>query len=125
PPERPRAPTVNAPTWTTVDSHVPEAGRAAMCRPGKIMKSGSSAAGTDSGPAAATTYVLDANASSPSWRQTAPMAYPRAFHNLVLLPDGNAVAVGGEMRRDGSDPSQAVLATEQWSPVTESWTTGA
>jgi len=124
-PDLTRALDVNAQAWTIVNGQVLDAGSAAMFRPGKIMKSGSSAAGTDSGPAAATTYVLDANASSPSWRLTAPMAFPRAFHNLVLLPDGNAVAVGGEMRGDGLDPSQAVLATGLWSPVTESWATGA
>lgn len=124
-PDVTRALDVNAQTWTTIDGQVLDAGSAAMFRLGKIMKSGSSAGGTDFGPAAATTYVLDANAASPAWRQTAPMAFPRAFHNLVLLPDGNVLAVGGAQHRDGSDPSQAVLAAEIWSPTTESWTTVA
>jgi hypothetical protein len=124
-PDYTRALDVNSQTWNVVDGWVVDGGSAAMYRPGRIMKSGSAANGSDSGPAAATTYVMDANASSPTWRQTAPMAFPRAFHNLVLLPDGDVLAVGGELSRDGSDLSQSVLAGEIWSPATETWRTVA
>ena len=53
------------------------------------------------------------------------MAFPRAFHNLVLLPDGDVLAVGGELSRDGWDSSQSVLAGEIWSPASETWRTVA
>jgi hypothetical protein len=121
-PDLTRALDVSTQAWTSIDPRTLDAGSAAMFRPGRIVKSGSSAGDNDSGPAAATTYVMDATGTSPTWRQTAPMAFPRAFHNLVTLPDGSVLAVGGEQSRDGSDASQAVLAAEVWSPTTESWT---
>src|SRR3989442_14971100 len=119
-PDSTRALDVSAQTWTTVNGQVLDGGSAAMFRPGKIVKAGSSAGATDSGPAAATTYVLDANATSPAWRATAPMAFPRAFHHHVRLPDGTTLAAGGEMRRDGTDPSQAALPAQIWNAGTES-----
>jgi hypothetical protein len=50
------------------------------------------------------------------------MAYPRAYHNLTLLPDGNVLATGGGKVTNTYDESQAVLAAELWSPTTETWT---
>jgi len=51
------------------------------------------------------------------------MAFPRAYHNLTLLPDGSLLATGGNKTTDTFDETQAVLAAELWSPVTETWTT--
>lgn len=118
-----RALNVAGQTWTTVDDRVIDGGSAAMYRPGKVLKSGSSATSGDSGPATSAAFVLDMAATSPAWRQVAPMNFARAFHNMVILPDGNVLAVGGGLMRDGSDPSQAVLSPELWSPATETWRT--
>jgi hypothetical protein len=118
-----RALDVDGQTWTTVDDRLLDGGSAAMYRPGKVLKSGSSAANGDSGPAASNAFVLDMTGTSPAWRQVAPMNFPRAFHNMVILPDGNVLTVGGEQTRDGSDGSQAVLSPELWSPATETWRT--
>ncbi|HYM82330.1 MAG TPA: carboxypeptidase regulatory-like domain-containing protein [Candidatus Limnocylindria bacterium] len=85
--------------------------------PGKIMRTG----GGD--PAFARVSVIDMNASSPQWREIAPMAFPRRRHNLVILLDGSVMAVGGS--RSGDSESQAVLAGEIWNPNTETWTTVA
>jgi len=97
-----------------------------MYRLGKVIKSGTA---TDSGvsnlPAAATAYVLDMNQPAPAWRQIASMAFPRAYQNTTLLPDGNVLVTGGERRTDGADTSQAVYEAELWSPVTETWQTMA
>lgn len=76
-------------------------------------------------PGAATTYVLDMTQPSPSWRQTAPMNFPRVFHTLTLLPDGNVVVTGGGRAAFNTDPSLAVHEAEIWSPATETWTTMA
>ena len=67
-----------------------------MYLPGKVLQSG-----TASDPSfvrsrrSTTTAVLDMTQASPAWRQTAPMAYPRAYNNLTILPDGSVLAVGG------------------------------
>jgi Concanavalin A-like lectin/glucanases superfamily/Domain of unknown function (DUF1929)/Bacterial Ig domain/Glyoxal oxidase N-terminus/Fibronectin type III domain len=117
---------VTAQSWTTMDATVLDAGSAVMYAPGRIMKSGSSweLEGTST-PAAATTYVLDTTQPSPRWRQTAPMAFPRIWHNSTVLPDGNVLVTGGGQTADEYNVSAASLAAEMWSPVTEQWTTMA
>ena len=63
------------------------------------------------------------SAGSPTWRETAPMAFARSYHNLTLLPDGTVLASGGESTSDGTSLAQAVLPAEIWNPDTETWTT--
>jgi hypothetical protein len=58
---------------------------------------------------------------SPAWRQVAPMAYPRSYNNLTILPDGSVLAVGGGTDTSGTNLANAVLAAERWSPATETW----
>lgn len=114
-------------TWSAVDSpRKVEGGSSAMYRPGKIVKSGT--ARNPDYPAAnavANTYVIDMNVASPAWRQTASMAYPRTQHNLVLLPDGKVLAVGGGRNSDVNDLANAVFQAEIWNPSTETWSTMA
>ena len=117
---------LNSLRWTVVDPTVLDGQSSAMYLPGKFVKSGTSA--TSDPPfvaAAATTYVLDMNQPNPAWRQTAPMTFPRAYHNMVLLPDGTVLTVGGGKVTDPFDQSQSVFAAELWSPTTETWTTMA
>ena len=120
-----RALELSSQTWTTIDAIAVDGGSSAMYRPGRIIKSGSWSRNTDlpSVPTSNTTYVLDMNAASPRWRQTASMAFPRAHHNLTLLPDGNVLVTGGERMSDGIDISEAVFEAELWSPATETWST--
>ena len=63
------------------------------------------------------------NAATPAWRETAPMAHGRSYHNLTLLPDGTVLASGGGSRSDGVDLTKSVLPAEIWNPDTETWTT--
>jgi hypothetical protein len=93
-----------------------------MYAPGKIIKSGL-ARDPDIAPAnsVATTYVLDMNQPAPAWRQTASMAFPRTEHNLVVLPDGGVLVVGGSRNSNVADTPSAVLEPELWSPTTETW----
>jgi len=119
------------PTWTTVDNgHNYDAHSAVMYAPGKIMKSGTAAdVGVSTANAKATTYVIDMNLPSPSWRGpmegVASMKNPRAFHTLTLLPDGTVLATGGGKTVDGINEANAVFEAELWSPITETWTTMA
>jgi hypothetical protein len=115
---------LNTETWTTVDPNPVDGHSGVMYEPGKIMKSGSSAdVSVSTAPSASTTYTLDMTQPSPKWQQTPNMAYPRAFHNLTLLPDGSVLATAGGSTRDGVNYANSVLAGELWSPQTKTWTT--
>jgi WD40 repeat protein len=110
-------------TWSVVDPTPVDGGSAVMFLPGRVMKSGTSAdPDMPTRPSAANTYVLDATGPSPSWEETAPMAFPRAYHNLTLLPDGTVLATGGGVTTDAVDLSGGVEPVELWSPVTQTWT---
>jgi hypothetical protein len=115
---------VNANTIATVDPNPREGGSAVMYAPGKVMKAGSA---WDDGQAnvGATTYVIDMTQGSPTWRQTANMAFARVTHNLTILADGTVLATGGSGNANVSDPALAVYAGEIWSPTTETWSTMA
>ncbi len=117
-------------TWSVVDPIVLDAYSAVMYAPGKVMKAGSSYVTGDQAawfgvPSAATTYVLDMTQGSPTWQQSADMAYPRSHLNLTILPDGNVLATGGSSDKSGERDQYAVLPAEMWSPVTQTWTTMA
>jgi hypothetical protein len=117
-------------TWQNLNAPSPFDGMSAvMYRPDKVMKAGSWADPDFKGAllynSSARTAVLDMSQATPTWRETAPMNYPRSYENLTLLPDGTTFASGGMATSDGVDLSQAVLPTELWDPSTETWTTMA
>jgi len=124
-------------TWSNVDSsHNFDAHSAVMYAPGKIMKSGTSAdVGVSTADAKPTTYVIDMNQPTPTWRSVAEMKNQcpgqgsrrcgRAFHTLTSLPDGTVLATGGGYHVDGINTAFAVFEAELWSPTTETWTTMA
>lgn len=120
---------LNAATWSVVDNRpdLSGGGSAVMYRPGVVMKSGTPGDVDLAAPINSTneTEILDMTAASPRWQSTAPMALPRAHHNLTLLPDGNVLVTGGERQTEGFDTSQAVYEAEIWNPTTQTWTTMA
>ena len=62
--------------------------------------------------------LLDLERDAPRWRYTGSLRHGRLMHNLVLLPDGKALAVGGGRTPRYSDP---VLFPEMYNPRTGSW----
>jgi hypothetical protein len=112
-------------SWSVVDPNIVDGGSATMYLPGKFMKAGSAADSQNVGPSSSTTFVLDMTQPSPAWHQTASMAYTRSFFNITMLPDGTALATGGETDKNGGDISKAVYAAELWSPQTQTWSTMA
>lgn len=78
--------------------------------------------GVNGGATTASTEILDLGSASPSWRYSASMASPRRNLNAVLLPDGNVLAVGGNLQGEYDMP---VLPTEMFDPRSESWSTMA
>jgi hydrogenase maturation factor HypE len=117
---------VAAQTWTTVDANAVDGGSAVMYRIGKVLKTGTAVTTDVSNvPAASTAYVLDMSAPSPGWRQVSSMAYPRAYHNSTVLPDGTVLITGGGFRTEGKNNAYAVYDAELWSPSTETFRTVA
>ncbi|HEX7793571.1 MAG TPA: LamG-like jellyroll fold domain-containing protein, partial [Vicinamibacterales bacterium] len=109
--------------WTVLGSSTPvSSGTNAMYRPGRIIATGG---GTNNGdPVIRGTAVIDFNQPTPTWRQTSPMTYPRVQHNLVLLPDGKVLAVGGA-NVVSLAATTGQLPAEMWDPASETWTTMA
>jgi hypothetical protein len=118
-----RALDLNTGLWSMVDPLIVDGHTSAMYRPGKILKSGTASDSGVTGTAAATAYVLDMTQPNPAWRQIAPMAFPRAFHNSTILPTGDVLITGGGTTTDGYAVGNAILEAELWSPATETWRT--
>jgi len=114
---------INAQTWTTVDALVPESGSAVMYAPGKILKSGTPASSLSEGPSSAQANVLDMTLPSPTWRSVQSMAFPRSYHVLTALPDGDVLVTGGGRTTGNADLPNAVYEAELWSPTAETWST--
>jgi len=110
-------------TWSVIDPNIVDGGSATMYSPGKFMKAGSATDNQGVGPSSNSTFVLDTTQPFPAWQQMPPMAYSRSFLNLTMLPDGTALATGGETDKNGGNISNAVYAAELWSPLMQTWTT--
>ena len=110
-----------AQSWATVGNSRFTQGSAAMYRPGKVVKAGGRNLANTATVADAD--VIDMTVETPAWRPVGSMAFPRQNHNLVLLPDGNALAVGGRVNDDM--PMLSQLTAERFDPDTETWTTMA
>jgi hypothetical protein len=112
----------SAQTWTDAGNGVSAVrhGAAVMYRPGKILMTGG---GTFPGGAAlSAATVADFTQGDPSWRAVAPMAERRYQHSMVILPDGNVLAIGGSSRFSQTQ-GPGSLSAELWDPSTETWTT--
>jgi PKD repeat protein len=108
--------------WTPLGQGPAAAGTGVMYRPGKVMMTGGGTLGVD--PVTRNTGVIDLTQGASSWRQTAPAAYGRSQHNLVILPDGKVLVVGGAPEVS-LIATNGVKAAEIWDPDTETWTTVA
>jgi galactose oxidase len=86
---------------------------------GLIMKTGGSPAYQDAN-AEANTYIININngTSGVTVTKVAPMAYPRAFANGVVLPNGEVVIIGGQTYPVPFSDATAILIPEIWNPVT-------
>ena len=113
---------ISTETWFFVDRSPIRGGSAVMYSPGRIMKCCAETSDSSDGSGAETT-VINMDDVVPTWRPTASMANQRVNQNLVVLPDGKVLVVGGF----NTDPlvSDFVLAAEMWDPATETWSTMA
>lgn len=102
------------------DDEFSVSGNTVMFDTGRILKVGGGP-GYDAVNANANSYVIDINAGV-SVRKLAPMAYRRAFHNSVVLPNGQVVIIGGQTYAVGFSDNNSVLVPELFDPVTETFT---
>jgi hypothetical protein len=112
-------------TWSPFGTATVDGGCTVQYAPGKILKTGTSTDQNSVQPSASTAYVLDRNQPSNTWQQVAPMAYPRCYHNMTVLPNGNVLVTGGGTTTDPLDLADAVLPAEVWSPSTQTFLTKA
>jgi hypothetical protein len=91
-------------------------GPAVLYSPGKVAFFG----GSD--PPTATSETIDLNATTPAWKFTSSMHFPRRQHNAVILPDGKVFIVGGSSAGGFDTSSSPVLPTEMWDPATGQFT---
>ncbi|KFA74394.1 hypothetical protein S40288_03973 [Stachybotrys chartarum IBT 40288] len=54
--------------------------------------------------------------------RVADMAYARAYHNSVILPNGQVVVIGGQSQARSFQDTDAILPAEVFDPATRSWT---
>lgn len=88
------------------------AASAVMYRPDWVVKSG----GRDNNVPHRNGFAIDLSASSPHWRQMNDMIKRRHFHELVALPDGRMLAMGG-VDSDVANQSDPVLEPEWLDPT--------
>lgn len=109
-----------AQAWKNVDAMTfgPRTAGGVVTLPGSntILTSGGKGA---EGVVTATTEVIDMTAVAPQWRYTDAMNHARMHHNMVLLPDGSVLAVGGGTQGNFGGP---VKIAERYDPETGLWT---
>ena len=105
---------------------VSASGSTAMYRPDKLLKVGGyMLVGADRTTVAhVLAEVIDFSDSTPAWRLVASLNQARAWADLVLLPDGDVLAIGGATG-SGWENECAVYSAEIWDPNTETFTTVA
>jgi hypothetical protein len=109
-------------TWTPFGGAAVDGGCTIQYSPGNLLKTGTSTDQNSVQPSASTAYVLNP---SGTWQQVASMAYPRCYHNMTVLPNGDVLVTGGGTTTDPLDLTDAVLPTEIWNPSSGTWGTCA
>ncbi len=84
-------------------------GAAVMYSPGKVLKCGGS-------PGLGLSAAIDLNVQNPQWNldSPGPMLRRRFNHNLVILPDGKVLAIGGN---EDSSSGPLIMPAELFDPV--------
>jgi galactose oxidase len=105
--------TVPHPTWPSSPTMPGGHGSAVMYEPGKIMVAGGANPGNDA------TWVVDLDdPNGPQWYVSGDLNVPRRNHDLVILPDGKVLCIGGNASGATTNP---VMETELWDPASGQW----
>ena len=88
-------------------------------REGEMLVAGTNQ-GTWANGASDQAFVIDLNG-APTITATDPMNFPRKFVNLVTLPNGEVLAIGGNTSGEAFSDNGSVLEAEIWNPDTGNW----
>ncbi|MDH4393891.1 MAG: DUF1929 domain-containing protein [Aquabacterium sp.] len=77
---------------------------------------------SDLTPASKTCEILDLGLPAPAWKSIAPMNIARLMADLVVLPDGRLLCVGGNALGHADQGRGATLTPELYDPATDKWT---
>jgi hypothetical protein len=99
----------------------------AMYRPGKILAACGFATSNKDSAWIGRTRTFNIAQPESSWKDAAygsgnGSLTPRRFHNLVILPNGKVLAVGGLNCFDSDDSTTATKYPQIWDPDTKAWT---
>jgi len=101
-------------------------GSAVMYLPGKVMRCGSRDTDEQFSLAVDSTKILDLQASPiPTAWTTTDTISARVNHNLVILPTGMVLAVGGTTTIHNPLNAGPVFRPQMWRPATATWTSMA
>lgn len=109
---------INSLSWGSAGTSPIRYGSLVQYAPGKVLMSGGGS--NYNGSSQTKTTVMDLNQANPTWRTVGSMANKRYQHNLVVMPDGKVLVIGGA-QTVFLGANDGVLATEVWNPQTESW----
>lgn len=87
---------------------------------GKLLMTGSNQ-GSWQSAASAQAFTIDLNDSQPYITATNPMHYTRKFHQMIPLPTGEVLVIGGNSSGSAFSDNGTVYAPEIWNPVTQQW----
>jgi galactose oxidase len=95
-------------------------GNAVLYDVNQIMKAGGGPAYENQNATRSTyTIALNTTTNAATVTKIAPMAYPRAYANGVILPNGQVVIVGGQTVPVTFTDTNAILVPEIWDPDTK------
>ncbi len=77
--------------------------------------------GGNSTGAAENAFTVDLNGAVPVIRSTSNMNHRRKFHQLIPLPTGEVLVIGGNTTGAKFQDSGSVMEPEIWNPVTGQW----
>jgi len=96
-------------------------GNAAMFEAGKILIVGGAPKYDMGTPATAKTYIVDINGDEPVVTRSGDMSVPRTFSNLVVLPTGEVMVIGGMPAAHQFSDKDSHFHCEIWNPDTGKW----
>ncbi len=91
-----------------------QAGTMMMYAKGKVLTFGGE-------PNQRKSSIVDLNAVPPQVTSTTGMLQPRSFANAVMMPNGEAFAVGGNTSGKRFSDDGTILTPEIWNPLTQQW----
>ena len=108
-------------------THYPKEGSWAMYDEGKILVAGggtnttANTSDTTTGTSSTTAYTVDLNGASPIVTPAASLNFGRQFANVVVLPTGEVMIMGGNTSGLKFNDTGSVLTPEIWNPTTGQW----